>query len=222
MSKIDFIYSNKPIEYEFSMKFMKNKVEKIISSKENQAIWLLEHPSIYTLGRSAVKSDIKNNIDIPYIYTDRGGKITYHGPGQKIIYIMLNLKEIFNNQPDIKLFINMLGKWIISILSKNNILAYIDTENIGIWVKDSNNTNKKIASIGIKLKKWISYHGIALNINPNMNYFNNINPCGISNCKMTSIYGENNKLIENYQLNELIKNTFLENFNFELGGEYKI
>ena len=222
MSKIDFIYSNKPIEYEFSMKFMKNKVEKIISSKENQAIWLLEHPSIYTLGRSAVKSDIKNNIDIPYIYTDRGGKITYHGPGQKIIYIMLNLKEIFNNQPDIKLFINMLGKWIVSILSKNNILAYIDTENIGIWVKDSNNTNKKIASIGIKLKKWISYHGIALNINPNMNYFNNINPCGISNCKMTSIYGENNKLIENYQLNELIKNTFLENFNFELGGEYKI
>ena len=152
MHKIDFIYSNKPIEYEFSMKFMKNKVEKIISSKENQAIWLLEHPNIYTLGRSAVKSDIKNNINIPYIDTDRGGKITYHGPGQKIIYIMLNLKEIFNNQPDIKLFINMLGKWIITILNKNNILAYIDNENIGVWVKD-NNINKKIASIGIKLKK---------------------------------------------------------------------
>ena len=82
MQKIDFIYSNKPIEYEFSMKFMKNKVERIISSKENQAIWLLEHPNIYTLGRSAVKSDIKNNINIPYIDTDRGGKITYHGPGQ--------------------------------------------------------------------------------------------------------------------------------------------
>ncbi len=221
MHKIDFIYSNKPIEYEFSMKFMKNKVEKIISSKENQAIWLLEHPNIYTLGRSAVKSDIKNNINIPYIDTDRGGKITYHGPGQKIIYIMLNLKEIFNNQPDIKLFINMLGKWIITILNKNNILAYIDNENIGVWVKD-NNINKKIASIGIKLKKWISYHGIALNINSNMSYFNNINPCGILNCKMTSIYKENNKLIENYKLNEMIKNTFLKNFNFELGNEYKI
>ena len=221
MQKIDFIYSNKPIEYEFSIKFMKNKVERIISSKENQAIWLLEHPNIYTLGRSAVKSDIKNNINIPYIDTDRGGKITYHGPGQKIIYIMLNLKEIFNNQPDIKLFINMLGKWIITILNKNNILAYIDNENIGVWVKD-NDINKKIASIGIKLKKWISYHGIALNINPNMNYFNNINPCGILNCKMTSIYKENNKLIENYKLNEMIKNTFLENFNFELGDEYKI
>ena len=221
MQKIDFIYSNKPIEYEFSMKFMKNKVERIISSEENQAIWILEHPNIYTLGRSAVKSDIKNNINIPYIDTDRGGKITYHGPGQKIIYIMLNLKEIFNNQPDIKLFINMLGKWIITILNKNNILAYIDNENIGVWVKD-NDINKKIASIGIKLKKWISYHGIALNINPNMNYFNNINPCGILNCKMTSIYKENNKLIENYKLNEMIKNTFLENFNFELGDEYKI
>ena len=140
---------------------------------------------------------------------------------KQIIYIMLNLKEIFNNQPDIKLFINMLGKWIITILNKNNILAYIDNENIGVWVKD-NDTNKKIASIGIKLKKWISYHGIALNINPNMNYFNNINPCGILNCKMTSIYKENNKLIENYKLNEMIKNTFQENFNFELGDEYKI
>jgi lipoyl(octanoyl) transferase len=221
MSKIDFIYSDRPIEYEFSMKFMKNKVEKIISSKENQAIWLLEHPNIYTLGRSAVKSGIKNNINIPYIDTDRGGKITYHGPGQKIIYIMLNLKEIFNNQPDIKLFINMLGKWIISILNKNNIASYIDNENIGVWVKN-NGINKKIASIGIKLKKWISYHGIALNINPNMNYFNNINPCGILNCKMTSMYKENNKLIENYKLNQMIKNTFLENFNFELGDEYKI
>ena len=221
MPKIDFAYSDKPIEYEFAMRFMRDKVEKIISFKESQTIWLLEHPHIYTLGRSAVKSDIKNNINIPYINTDRGGKITYHGPGQKIIYIMLNLKEIFNDQPDIKLFIKMLGDWITSILNKNNITAYIDNENIGIWVQD-NNINKKIASIGIKLKKWVSYHGLALNVNPNMGYFNNINPCGISNCNMTSIYKENHKVIENYKLNKIIKNTFLENFNFELGNEYKI
>ena len=221
MPKIDFIYSNKLVEYDFAMKFMINKVEKIISFKENQAVWLLDHPNIYTLGRSAVKTDIKNNINIPYINTDRGGKITYHGPGQRIIYIMLNLKEIFNDCPDIKLFIKMLGDWVISILSKNNITAYIDNENIGIWVQDSD-MNKKIASLGIKLKKWVSYHGIALNVNPNMGYFNNINPCGISNCKMTSIYKENHKVIENYKLNKIIKNTFLENFNFELGNEYKI
>ena len=115
----------------------------------------------------------------------------------------------------------MIGNWIISILNKNNITAHIDNENIGIWVK-SNNMNKKIASIGIKLKKWISYHGIALNVNPNMDYFYNINPCGISNCKMTSIYKENNQVIKNYKLNEIIKDTFLNNFNFELDNEYKI
>ena len=97
MQKIDFIYSNNPIDYSFAIEFMKMKIERIIDKKENQAIWLLEHPSIYTLGRSAVNTDIKNKINIPFIDTDRGGKITYHGPGQKVIYIMLDLKQLFNN-----------------------------------------------------------------------------------------------------------------------------
>ena len=130
---------------------------------------MLEHPSIYTLGRSAVNTDIKNKINIPFIDTDRGGKITYHGPGQKVIYIMLDLKQLFNNKPDLKLFIRMLENWVISILAQNDIAAYADKENIGIWVQN-NNVNKKITSIGIKLKKWISYHGLSININPDMNF----------------------------------------------------
>lgn len=221
MQKIDFIYSNNPIDYSFAIEFMKMKIERIIDKKENQAIWLLEHPSIYTLGRSAVNTDIKNKINIPFIDTDRGGKITYHGPGQKVIYIMLDLKQLFNNKPDLKLFIRMLENWVISILAQNDIAAYADKENIGIWVQN-NNVNKKITSIGIKLKKWISYHGLAININPNMNFFNNIVPCGIDNCKMTSIYMENKKHIENKILNKIIKNCFFDTFNFKLDNEYEI
>ena len=221
MQKIDFIYSNTPIDYSFAIEFMKMKVERIIDKKENQAIWLLEHPSIYTLGRSAINTDIKNKINIPFINTDRGGKITYHGPGQKIIYIMLDLKQLFNNKPDLKLFIKMLENWVISILAQNDITAYADRENIGIWVQ-SNNVNKKITSIGIKLKKWISYHGLAININPDMNFFNNIVPCGIDDCKMTSIYMENKKHIKNKTLNKVIKNCFFDTFNCKLDKEYEI
>ena len=147
MQKIDFIYSNTPIDYSFAIEFMKMKVGKIIDKKENSAIWLLEHPSVYTLGRSAVYADIINKTNIPFINTDRGGKITYHGPGQKIIYIMLDLKQLFNNKPDLKLFIRMLENWVISILAQNDIAAYADRENIGIWVQN-NNVNKKITSIG--------------------------------------------------------------------------
>lgn len=222
MQKIDFIYSNKPIDYVFAINFMQTKVKKIITKKENSAIWLLEHPNIYTLGRSAVITDIKDNLtNIPFIQTDRGGKITYHGPGQKIIYAMLDLNQLFNNKPDLKVFIIMLENWIISILAQNNITAYADRKNIGIWVKN-NNVDRKIASIGIKLKKWVSYHGFAININPNMNFFNNIIPCGIDNCKMTSIYIENKTYTKNRILYKIIRNCFFDIFNFKLNKEYEI
>ena len=143
MPKIDFIYSYNPIDYDFAIDFMHAKVQKIIEENENQAVWLLEHPSIYTLGRSAVSTDIKNMIDIPFINTDRGGKITYHGPGQKIVYVMLDLKKLFDGKIDLKLFIRMLENWIISIFTHNNIVTYADKENIGIWIHNDNG-NKKI------------------------------------------------------------------------------
>ena len=221
MQKIDFIYSYNPIDYGFAIDFMRTKVQKVIEGNDNQAVWLLEHPSVYTLGRGAVSTDIKNVINIPFIDTDRGGKITYHGPGQKIIYIMLDLKKYFDGKPDLKLFIRMLENWLISIYSQNNITAYADRENIGIWVH-SDNTNKKITSIGIKVKKWVSYHGAAINVNPDMRFFNNINPCGIHDCKMTSMYMETKKLPDSKELDKTIKNCFFDTFNFKLDKEYEI
>ncbi|WP_236870524.1 lipoyl(octanoyl) transferase LipB [Candidatus Bandiella numerosa] len=221
MPKIDFIYSYNPIDYDFAIDFMHAKVQKIIEGNENQAVWLLEHPSIYTLGRSAVSTDIKNIVDIPFINTDRGGKITYHGPGQKIIYVMLDLKKLFDGKIDLKFFIRMLENWIISIFTHNNIITYADKKNIGIWVHNDN-ANKKITSIGIRVKKWVSYHGLAININPDMSFFDNINPCGIHDCRMTSIYMETKKCIESKELNKIIKNCFFDTFNFKLDKEYEI
>ena len=221
MQKIDFIFSTNPIHYDFATKFMCDKVERIIAKKENQAIWLLEHPSVYTIGRSASTRDIRSKVNIPFVNTDRGGGITYHGPGQKIIYIMLNLKQLFNNQLDLSLFVRMLESWIISILAQNNIVAYSDMQDIGIWVTN-NQVKKKIAFLGIKIKKWISYHGVAINVHPNINFFRNIIPCGIDNCPMTSIYLENKRYVQDSVFNDMIKDCFFKIFNLQLDKIYQI
>ena len=221
MQKIDFIYSNDLIDYNFAINFMQNKVEGIINNQENSAIWLLEHDNIYTLGKNFIDSDIKTKINIPYIDTNRGGGITYHGPGQKIIYVMLDIKKLYNDKPNLRLFTEMLQDWIILILQQNNIISYKNIDQVGVWIKDQN-ANKKIASMGIRIKRWISYHGLALNINPNMQYFTNINPCGIHECNMTSMFLETNLNIKNNEINNIIKNSFFSIFNLSLDKEYII
>ena len=221
MQKIDFIYSNDLIDYNFAINFMQNKVEGIINNQENGAIWLLEHNDIYTLGKNSIDSDIKTKINIPYIDTNRGGRITYHGPGQKIIYVMLDIKKLYDDKPNLRLFIEMLQDWIILILQQKNIISYKNIDQVGVWIKGQN-VNKKIASMGIRIKRWISYHGLALNINPNMKYFTNINPCGIHNCNMTSMFLETNLNIKNNEINNIIKNSFFNIFNLNLDKEYVI
>lgn len=221
MERVDFAYSRNNISYEFAINYMKERVDGIIKGRSNQMIWLLEHPSIYTAGRGASNAEILKKIDIPYYYTDRGGKLTYHGPGQKVIYVMLDLNKILIGPLDLKFFIKKLSTWIINVLEKSMITAQLDDKNVGIWV-GSGKLRKKIASIGIKLRKWVSYHGIAINVNPDMKFFNYIIPCGISNCKMTSIVAEGGKLFNYKQLNKIIKESFLKEFNCLLGRECEI
>jgi lipoyl(octanoyl) transferase len=221
MNKIDFIYSYNNIDYDFAMSYMADKLEKIIKGIDNQAIWLLEHHSIYTAGRSANDADILKKVNIPYHYTDRGGKFTYHGPGQRIIYVMLDLNRIFLGKPDLKLFIKKLGSWMVNVLKANQIMANMEHENIGVWV-GAGQSKKKIASIGIKLKKWTSYHGIAINVNPDMSYFDHIIPCGIVDYKMTSMELEGAVNLNCKKLDEVIRDKFLEEFNFIIGQEYGI
>ena len=134
------------------------------TGKGSELIWLLEHPTTFTSGIRFDKKDILNN-KIKIFQTDRGGKITLHNPGQKIVYLVLNLNK---RQKDIRKLINIIEKSIIEFLNFFGIKSYADKKNIGIWVKE-----KKIAAVGLRLKKWITYHGMSFNINPNLSYYNN-------------------------------------------------
>jgi lipoyl(octanoyl) transferase len=180
--------SKELVSFVDALDFMQKKVEKIILGQEKSMIWLLQHQKVYTAGISAKDEDLLNKTDIPIFKTNRGGKYTYHCPGMQIIYVMLNLKDLFYpDPPDVAKFVKFLENWVINILAEFGIKGEIKTGRVGIWVVDKNGHEKKIAALGIKLKKWVSYHGIAININPDLSGFNNIVPCGIKEFGVTSM-----------------------------------
>jgi len=188
-SKIMQILStNDCIDYMKSIRFMENRVNKIIKNKEPELIWLLFHPKIYTYGNTSNKNDFIKKPLIPVYKTNRGGQITYHGPGQRIIYYMINLN---NRKKDIRNFINKIEKIAIDTLYELGVVCESRDDRIGIWVTKVNGRKlkkeKKIGSIGIKIKKWITYHGLSININTDLRYFDLINPCGITNYDVTSL-----------------------------------
>jgi len=184
---METIISKESVDYLYALKFMEDRIESIIDNKSPELVWLLSHPNIYTCGVSSKKEDFIKKPQIPVYQTSRGGQITYHGPGQRIVYIMKNL----NNNKDIRNYINILEEISFNTLEEFNILSKSYKDRIGIWVTKYNKKNcdpeKKIGSIGIKIKKWVTFHGISFNINPDLNYFNFINPCGIKNCEVTSL-----------------------------------
>lgn len=171
-------------EYNFGLKLMEQSVDKIINGGQ-EIIYLLEHNDVYTAGTSYKPQELLNNIDIPVIYTGRGGRFTYHGPGQRIIYPILNLAKKQRTK-DIKLYVKKLEEWIINTLLKFNIKAYTMDNMVGIWT-DCQGTKAKIAAIGIRVRKWVAYHGIAVNIDTDLTKFQGIIPCGINNFPVTSL-----------------------------------
>ena len=205
--KIKFKTSNFPVEYKKATDFMENYVAKIVANKKLELIWLTSHPPIYTAGISAKDEDLLN-YDIPVFKTNRGGKYTYHDEGMRIIYVMLNLKNCFYpSLPDVAKFVAMLENWIINVLARVGIKGEIKKNRVGIWVIDKNGKEKKIAAMGIKIKKWISYHGIAININPNLKGFDGIVPCGLKEFGITSI-ADLEKMIHIKKLDKIIKEEF--------------
>ena len=218
--KIKLKVSDGLVDYESALKFMESEVANIISGTSPGMIWLTQHPSIYTAGISAKDKDLINPDNIPVFKTNRGGQYTYHGPGVKIIYVMLDIKKLFYpNKPDIAQFVKMLEQSIINILKYFNINGKIRQDRVGIWVKNNNGGEDKIAAIGIKVKKWVSYHGIALNINPDLDYFKGIVPCGISEAKygVTSLKNLGQKISEE-DLNRLIFQEFVDLLNYNNFG----
>jgi len=199
---IEIKKSIKPVNYLDAIKFLEKRVAKLNKNNANELIWILEHPSTFTAGVSYNKSDILDK-SIKIIKTSRGGKITWHGPGQMICYLVINLN---NRKKDIRNFLNIIENSIILSLKKFGIYSYSDRKNIGIWTK-LNNQNKKVGAIGIKVKKWIAYHGFSINIDNDISNYKKIVPCGIKDKEVTTL-----KKIDNQSYNklseEIIKNLF--------------
>ena len=203
---IEIKKSEKPVIYEDAKKMMEERLLNVDQNKSNELIWTLEHPDIYTAGTSYNESDILDK-SIKILETNRGGKITYHGPGQLICYFVIDLKK---RKKDIRNFISIIEKTIIDTLQFFNIKTFSDKENIGIWYNDNKKT-KKVAAIGVRISKWIAYHGFSININNNLDKYKAIIPCGIKDKGVTNL-----KQIKDQDYNELDKKLveiFISNLN---------
>ena len=203
---IEIKKSEKPVIYEDAKKMMEERLLNVDQNKSNELIWTLEHPDIYTAGTSYNESDILDK-SIKILETNRGGKITYHGPGQLICYFVIDLKK---RKKDIRNFITIIEKTIIDTLQFFNIKTFSDKENIGIWYKDNQQT-KKVAAIGVRISKWIAYHGFSININNNLEKYKAIIPCGIKDKGITNL-----KQIKDQDYRELEKKLveiFISNLN---------
>jgi len=202
--KIEIKKSVKPVKYLDAIDLLEKRLVKINNNKESELIWILSHSEVYTAGTSFKENEILDkSIDI--IRTKRGGKITWHGPGQLICYFVIDLNK---REKDVRKFINIIENTIIKTLDDYNIKSFNDPKNIGIWVNHERKI-KKIAAIGIRIKKWIAYHGFSININNNINAYKKIIPCGIKNKSVSNL-----KLIkdQNYDgLNNKIINNFIKN-----------
>ena len=197
--------SVKPVDYNKSMEILERRVEDIFLGKKNELLWILEHNTIYTAGTN---SDDKDLIDksLKVIKTKRGGKYTLHSKGQKVIYFVLDLNK---RGKDIRKFVRKIENCIIKILKEFNVKSYADEKNIGIWV-DEKNSSKKIAAIGIRVKKWIAYHGFSINVSNDLSKYKGIIPCGIKDKGVTSLKRMG---IKNYnKIEKVIIRKFLDTF----------
>ena len=201
---IEIKKSQNPVKYEDAISFMEDRLKDINLKKVDDLIWVLEHDHIYTSGTSYNENEIIDK-SINIIKTNRGGKITYHGPGQLICYFVIDLKK---GKKDIRKFISVIEKSIIETLKLYDIETFADKENIGIWYND-NSTIKKVAAIGVRVSKWIAYHGFSININNDLKKYDAIIPCGIKDKGITNLkqikdqnYDDlENKLIEIFKTN---------------------
>ena len=197
--------SVKPIDYLESIKILEKRVHDVFLGKKDEFLWILEHNSVYTAGTNANRKDLLDK-NIPVIKTNRGGKYTCHSPGQKVVYFVLNLNK---REKDIRKLVNKIENCIIQTLKEYQIESYNDPKNIGIWV-DKQKNSKKIAAIGIRVKKWVAYHGFSLNVCNDLSKYKGIVPCGIRNKGITSLKDMGIKNYENIE--EIIIKKFLNTF----------
>ena len=189
---VDWIVTDGLTPYQDALSFMENRVEAIHQGRADEAIWLLEHPPLYTAGTSAKPSDLTDPHRFPVFQAKRGGQYTYHGPGQRVVYVMLDLNR---RSRDIRAFVQDLEGWVIDTLAGFGLTGHIREGRVGVWIDrpekpplpDGRMAEDKIAAIGIRLRKWISFHGISINVEPDLEHFSGIVPCGINDYGVTSL-----------------------------------
>jgi len=209
MNQIEIKISNEEINYKEAVLFMESKVRDISENHSKELLWFLSHNHIFTQGTSAADDEILNSDVIEVLKTNRGGKTTYHGPGQRIVYFMLNLN---NKKKDIRKFISVIENSVIDFLKNYNVEARAFKDRVGIWVIKNNkmtfDKEKKISAIGLRVKKWITYHGMSFNINPDLKYYNSIHSCGLKEYENTSL-NELGIKIDQKEFDEGFKKIFL-------------
>ena len=229
MNVVEFIIDEALVDYQYAVDFMQKRVCDIIEERAHQMIWLLEHNHVYTIGRNTREEEYRliqqeqnkysNIIQTPSVYlSDRGGQVTYHGPGQIVLYFMLDMQKMYN-QIDVKRFVYDLEEVVIVTLKSLGVSCFRHNGMHGVWVNIQNMSNnkkayitncsnksiKKIAALGLKFKKSVSYHGIALNLTTDLEYYKKISPCGMSSTSVTSLHANNIFISSSVVKNELIK-----------------
>ncbi len=189
---VEWITTDGLVRYDDAVTFMEDRVAKIAAGEAEECIWLLEHPPLYTAGTSAKPQDLTDPDRFPVYTSKRGGQYTYHGPGQRVVYVML---DVGKRGKDVRKFVEQLETWVINALAAFNIKGEIRDGRVGVWVARSDRpqtatgqtAEDKIAAIGIRLRKWVSFHGISINVEPELEHFTGIVPCGISEFGVTSL-----------------------------------
>ncbi|MDX1974583.1 MAG: lipoyl(octanoyl) transferase LipB [Rickettsiales bacterium] len=182
---LQWTHFNRPADYVETSAQMESRVDQIIAGNAPEAVWLLEHPPLYTAGTSAKDSDLLAE-QFPIYRTGRGGQWTYHGPGQRIAYVMLDLKQ--RQMMDVRHYVQQLEHWLIASLKQFGLTGHIREGRVGVWIELGGGKEAKIAAIGIRMRKWVTFHGISLNVQPELSHYSGITPCGIQEHGVTSLH----------------------------------
>jgi lipoyl(octanoyl) transferase len=208
---VDWIISSQPVPYPDAVAAMEARAAAIAAGEKSEAIWLLEHPPLYTAGTSAKPADLLPDARFPVFATGRGGQFTYHGPGQRVVYVMLDVRR---RSGDVRAFVSDLEGWIIDTLARFDLIGETHRDRVGVWIRRPDlgaGHEDKIAAIGIRLKRWISLHGLSINVDPDLTHFSGIVPCGIREHGVTSL-SDLGLTVTMAQLDDALRATFGQRF----------
>ncbi len=214
---IEWLVQKNLVEYEASVSKMEERVAFIREDGGNEVVWMLEHPPLYTAGTSAKDADLLD-ARFPVYKSGRGGEHTYHGPGQRVAYVLLDLKKRQGGKPDVRGYVRSLEEWVIRTLAEFDVKGERREGRVGIWVDMApyggrEGEEAKIAAIGVRIRRWVTYHGVAINLNPDLSHFAGIVPCGISDHGVTSLHALGLKDVDMAALDKALKKSFSQVFS---------